>query len=107
MTSGLPARSRRSRPLDDDAGACFHPLEHLRVAGDAAEHVHRTGGTDLLPAAGRGLAEENAERVTGRPVAEITHLDHLDRRILTELHADGEVDLVTPRLCLRLDGQRL
>src|SRR5215470_8209586 len=38
---------RLSRALDDDPGTCPHVLEHLGPAHDAAQHVHRTGGTDL------------------------------------------------------------
>src|SRR5215470_3004907 len=74
-----PAREPRdgSRALDANRGPGRHLLEHGGVAQDTAEHVDRTGGTDLLPAARRRPSEEDAERRARRPVAEIAQLHRL------------------------------
>src|SRR5262249_20760084 len=59
----------------------------------------------LVAAARRGFAEEDAEGLTGRPVGEIADVDDLAGLLGRCREADIEIDLVTPRLALRLDRQ--
>src|SRR5262245_1159866 len=95
------------RPFDRHTRAGPHRLECLRIARDPAEHVHRARRPDVGTLARRRRPEEDAEGLTGRPVAQVAHLDHGLRRLSGDLETDREVDLVAPRLRLRLDRQRV
>src|SRR5215475_3771488 len=62
----LPSSARRpprpSRALDPHGRARAHLFEHARVPRDPAEHVDGARGANLVAAARRGGAEEDAER---------------------------------------------
>src|SRR5712691_2149073 len=103
----VPLPSKCLRPFDGHSCARSHPLEISRGAGDAPDHVDGARGTDLVALARRGRTEEDAERVTRRPVAQVSQLDHGPRLFFRFVDADREVDLVAPRLGLRLDRQRI
>src|SRR6266849_1877615 len=80
-------------------------LEHGGLAVHPTEHVHRAGRPDFVALAGRRRPEEDAERLPGRPVPEVAHVHRGPRRFRRDRDPDGEVDLVAPRLRLRLDRQ--
>jgi len=60
---------------------------------DASEDVHRAGGPDLAASAGWRGAEEDAERVSRRPVAEVAWIDDLPGVLRLQIDGDGEVNL--------------
>src|SRR5215470_16051164 len=104
------ASSRRngsSLPFDRHARSRSHLLEHGRVSLQLAHDVDRARRTALVAAARRCGTEEDAERVARRPVGEVAQIDHLAGRLGAGREADVEVDLVAPRLALRLDRQRV
>src|SRR5262249_55767570 len=88
----LDPLSRNSAPLYPNAGPGPHPGEHAWIADDPAHDVHRAGGPDLVAPARRGGAEEDAERLAGRPVAKVAEGHDLLRRLAAQPEADVEVD---------------
>src|SRR5262245_36036702 len=96
MTPPARAALGGSRALDANRSPGRHLLEHGGVAQDTAEHVDRTRGTDLLPAARGRPSEEDAERRSRRPVAERAQLHRLLRLLGLGLYGNAEIDLVAP-----------
>src|SRR6266850_222175 len=78
-------------------------LEDTGVAADAPDHGDRAGRPDLVALAHRRGAEEDAERLAGRPVAEIAEGHGLLRGVGGCGERQAEVDLVAPRLGLGRD----
>src|SRR5262245_42749927 len=93
-----------SARLYRNAGARADALQRSGVADHAAHDVDRAGRADLVPTTHGGGAEEDAEGLAGRPVAEVAQLHDLARRFQCQRQADVEVDLVAPGLAARLDG---
>src|SRR5262245_41142583 len=97
--SGRPGKAvtpLSSRPFDGYPRSRSHALELLRVADHSPDHVDRAGRTDLVALARRGRAEEDAERLARRPVAEIAQRDHRLGPVLLLADPDREIDLVPP-----------
>src|SRR5262245_9066463 len=93
-----------SARLYRNAGPRADALQRSGIADHAAHDVDRAGRADLVPTTHEGGAEEDAEGLAGRPVAEVAQLHDLARRFQCQRQADVEVDLVAPGLAARLDG---
>src|SRR6266481_1411198 len=93
--------------LDRHARARAHLRERSGVAHDLAHDVHRTRRATLVAPARRCPTEENAKSLAGRPVGEVADVDDVARPLGGRRHADVEIDLIAPRLALRLDWQRI
>src|SRR5262245_11477915 len=94
----MGSSSPLSDALERHSRAGSHRLEHRRRADHAPHDVDGAGGSDLVGPARGGRAEEDAEGLARRPVAEVAQLDHLARRVLGGPDVDREVDLVAPSL---------
>src|SRR5882724_410639 len=87
-----------------NAGSGPHRLEGARVAGDPPDDGHGAGRPDLVALAHGRAAEEDAERLAGRPVAEVAERDRVLRGVGGRAEREAEVDLVAPGI--RLGGDR-